>query len=245
MSSDPTPTPPTPPTQTTVRCPARGAVPSRPPSSLPPWVGALAVAGLAAGCGGGPSFADGGADAVAPAVDGSATGDDAPADAPADAPLDAGPADGASAAGSCVLTLSNEVGGTTVNTTIAFPYMSAVNMGMVCNSATPPTLCHVGATDGSLPTAWTIYLEPSTLADGTALPILPGIATMPDAAIGVYLEGNNRWDAASGTLTIDHQAGNLVSFHAVAQMAPDATSPGSATGTFQLDAVCVDVDFRP
>jgi hypothetical protein len=211
-------------------------------SISPGWylVGATLLAGLAAACGGGgPPFVDGGADALS-SVDGGGGVDAAP-----DAlPGDAGAPD-AGASGSCVLTLSDEVGANPTNTTVGFPYMGTVNKGMTCNAATPPTLCHTFATDPAIPTSWGMYLEPDSLSVGTTIPIMAGIATTPGTAIESYLEGSKRWDAQSGTLTIDGQGGNLISFHAVARMAPDGVNPGTATGTFQLDLVCVAVDFRP
>ena len=209
-------------------------------SISPGWY--LVGAALLAGCGGGgPPFVDGGADAAAPVLDGGVS-DGSPIDGTA---IDGVPTDAASAAGSCVLTLSSAVGANPTNTTVGFPSMGVINKGMTCNAATPPTLCHTTATDPAIPTTWGVYLEPDSFAVGTAIPIMAGIATTPGTAIESYLEGAKRWDAQSGTLTIDGQGGNLISFHAVAQMAPDGVNPGGATGTFQLDLVCVAVDYRP
>lgn len=157
--------------------------------------------------------------------------------------VDATPPD-ASTVGTCVLTLSNLVGSNAVNTTIAFPYMAVAGKGETCNSATPPTSCSTGATDSGTQTAWSIFQQPDSFADGTTMPIIADIATQPGTAIVTYLEGQRRWAGTSGTFTIDHQQGNQMSFHATAQLAADTTHT-LATGTFQLDVACAQVDLRP
>ena len=149
------------------------------------------------------------------------------------------------ATGDCTLVLSNKVGSNVTATTLTFPYMFAAGKGLGCNTATAPTLCNFGATMSNVITFGSYQSFDTSLGAGTTVPFISAIAVSTDTAIFTYIEDPKRWHAQpGGSLTIDKIVGNSASLHFTVQLTPD-TSPSGATGTFQIDGVCTDIDFRP
>ncbi len=164
--------------------------------------------------------------------------------------VDGAPADlasGGTAAGTCTLTLSHLIGANAVGTSLTFSNLGSISQGENCNGATAPTQCNLHATGylGSVMVNWASYQDFTSFADGTDDPLIAGGSTTTGHAIDYYLEGNNRWDAQSGDFVIDHRSGNIITLHIHASMAPNASAPGNAVGTFTLDTVCNAIAIAP
>jgi len=152
----------------------------------------------------------------------------------------------AQGAGDCVLTLSGKsMDCTATQTDLTFPFLFAVGKGVQCNAATVPTLCSLASTLGNVTTFGSYQSFDSSLGPGTAVPFISAIAVQKDTAIFTYIEEPRRWHAQpGGTFVIDQLSGHRVSLHFVVDLMPD-TKPDGAVGTFTINGVCTDIDFRP
>jgi hypothetical protein len=192
----------------------------------------LAVLGLAACGGSSKSTTDA-------AVDDSDTSVDAASDS------GGGSADAASGDGTLTLTLSNASGANAQTTELVVPNLQVGIYGMTCNSTTAPTSCsfHVADSTSGVTVEIQSYISLSSFDDDTSEPLISAISPTTGTAIAFYKEGSKRWDAGSGTFTLDHHDGAVVSFHINGAMSPNGSSPGGATGTFTLDATAQTVRF--
>jgi hypothetical protein len=164
-----------------------------------------------------------------------------------DAVSDGSGADAASADGTLAAMLTNLSGANAAVTSFVFPNLDVGNNGMQCNANTAPTLCSFYVMDNSTinTVLLQMFMDMQSFADDTSDPFNGGTSTTTGTAIAFWKEDGKRWDAGSGSFTLDHRAGGLVTFHITGQMAPNADAPGGATGTFTLDAVAQNVKFTP